>query len=76
MSACADRVLQEFLDDSAGCARSGGDGRVTIVGVNLLLEGSEVMEEGDIAGLGLEEDTDDGEGLVDGVAVDQVQLCI
>lgn len=76
LGACADRVLQELIDDSAGCARSGGNGRVTLVGVDLLLEGGEVVEEGDVAGLDLEEDADDGEGLVDRVTVDQVQLSI
>lgn len=75
MSTGADTVLEELFDNGAGGSGGGSDGGV-LVGVNLFLEGGEVVEEGDVAGLGLEEDADDGKGLVDGVAVDEVQLCI
>lgn len=75
MSTGADTVLKEFFDYGASGSGGGSDGRV-LVGVNLFLEGGEVVEEGDVAGLGLEEDADDGKGLVDWVAVDEVQLCI
>lgn len=75
MSTGANTVLEKLFNNGAGGSGGGSDGRM-LVGVDLFLEGGQVVEEGDVAGLGLEEDTDDGQGLVDGVAVDEVQLCI
>ena len=59
MSTSADTVLEKLFDYSAGGSGGGGDGGVP-VGVDLFLEGGEVVEEGDVAGLGLEEDANDG----------------